>query len=686
MDQPNQPTRGGGGGQRNGRGGRHRKRNPAGRGRRTSESVRAPLGPRATNTDMTARSRRQQQLDRPIPPHQYRLIAPRASNTPNSQASTVPTLVPLPPDHPLMVEMREFKATKAQRQLYWMGLAKDLGDEWENPAGYDNQRWKAEMELADEKLAELSGQIKLAELGIFVPSTALESARVAVDAFNRQPAGALPSNLRQRQGKYSNISQQETVIWTEEKKASAVNDWMKEMGVTAAKPVDEPYEPLFFSDDEGNGGPMLHDSKDSAMEARDFNNMTVKDFEEQHSATSARTTHGLHQAHDKMSFGWSAGDSAAVAPGWGSRKSQRTHSVHASLGRDTAMVDAAQEPASIEQQYVADPRLRRTKQVLDDSRSSVVTKNMSSSSKGLSVIAEDDNGDPQPRIVVDWDTPARRKADDGPRAQPEEDIFEALLAKLDNRSHSTPSLAPSPPPQNPGVFPVPPVPSMLDNQALAIEALKRLQPRGLSSVVETANMLASGTVDQSHHSSLGHTTDVEMQDFVESEQEDTGHRKPESSGTKKGGRVLRESSALDTQMRLDTSPRLPRMTVRERQSIRYDNNNEYVYFTLPFHGCHRSCFINFPYRVSSLPVRSMNRNVAKAHTSLEGRVLYVGNLAFDVREEDLRNLFPDSQMSVFQRMISLPDVLNRMLINYSVNLLSYPWTPTMGVRMGMLML
>lgn len=178
---------------------------------------------------------------------------------------------PLPPDHPLKVEMEELKQTRKKRQYYWAGLIEDLGeDEWENLANYDRQRWEEENRLADQRLEELAGQIKLAEMGIIDNSTHPEFPQFSFGAqeYNkpehsngrtkRRRASRLralergsgrghstnpqtPTNQRPGGQNFKIFKVQHirpppkhprgSIIWTEDRKMEAVQKWMDEMGM-----------------------------------------------------------------------------------------------------------------------------------------------------------------------------------------------------------------------------------------------------------------------------------------------------------------------------------------------------------------------------------------------------------------------------------------------------------------------
>ncbi len=162
--------------------------------------------------------------------------------------------------------MEELKGTRKRRQFYWAGLIEDLGDdEWGNPANYDRQRWEDEERKADDKFEELAGQIKLVEMGF--PVGLMESQepgrsgsagrdRVRTDPSNgprgssnrdergrdgiqnrrQQRAllhqldhnGRLHANFR---GNNPNAPTKRPMVWTKQKQASAVDQWMEEMGM-----------------------------------------------------------------------------------------------------------------------------------------------------------------------------------------------------------------------------------------------------------------------------------------------------------------------------------------------------------------------------------------------------------------------------------------------------------------------
>jgi len=181
---------------------------------------------------------------------------------------------PLPANHPLKREMDELKATRKKRQFYWAGLIEDLGDdEWGNPANYDRQRWGEEEGLADKKFEELAGQIKLAEMGF--PLLASEdqdqsrrtpaewesnqgpTADAYPDRYNRDRGGTVRMQQRGRQNRSHlyrqssseglrsnskamkppnpNAPPRKEIFWTQQKRASAVDKWMDQMGMNSSR-------------------------------------------------------------------------------------------------------------------------------------------------------------------------------------------------------------------------------------------------------------------------------------------------------------------------------------------------------------------------------------------------------------------------------------------------------------------
>ncbi|KAI9724837.1 MAG: hypothetical protein M1812_000113 [Candelaria pacifica] len=138
---------------------------PRGSQYRTPQEVRPRSPPRTQATTANLRERNRSSSPRKLPsgPHTASYAHPWG---PPSLRGRFRTPHPLPADHPLMTEMAELKITRKNRQQYWAGLIPNLGDEWANPASYDRQQWEQETTLADEKLSELAGQIKMAEMGM----------------------------------------------------------------------------------------------------------------------------------------------------------------------------------------------------------------------------------------------------------------------------------------------------------------------------------------------------------------------------------------------------------------------------------------------------------------------------------------------------------------------------------------
>ena len=142
---------------------------------------------------------------------------------------------PLPADHPLMVEMAEVQVIRERRRLHWVGLGNALGEEWEDSTTFHRQSWQEEERIADKKYAELAGQIMLAErdyphtgasqvsdIGQHEPKlrTAFDDKGISHRSTGNQP--------------YHNYAKpMEVETWTEEKKSSAVDKWMEDMGATA---------------------------------------------------------------------------------------------------------------------------------------------------------------------------------------------------------------------------------------------------------------------------------------------------------------------------------------------------------------------------------------------------------------------------------------------------------------------
>ena len=183
---------------------------------------------------------------------------------------------PLPPDHPLKVEMENLKQTRKRRQYYWVGLIEDLGeDEWENPANYDRQRWEEENTLADQKFEDLAGRIKLAEMGIIDHSIQPEASQLrSNDQDNKAESNNERAKARNARGQRAlkrargqraepqapshrrserqniNVSNfqhtrltskypRETVVWTGDRKMEAIQKWMDGMGMKRSPTRDE---------------------------------------------------------------------------------------------------------------------------------------------------------------------------------------------------------------------------------------------------------------------------------------------------------------------------------------------------------------------------------------------------------------------------------------------------------------
>ena len=167
--------------------------------------------------------------------------------------------------------MDELKATRKRRQFYWAGLIEDLDDDaWGNPANYDHQRWEDEERLADKKFEDLAGQIKLAEMGY--PFMAEEgpgqssSTSAAwgsdqghtADAHHDIHTSDKQSSIRMQHPrphrtsplhhpggggrlKYNgrdsnpNAPPRKELFWTQQKRVSAVNVWMDQMGMKTSR-------------------------------------------------------------------------------------------------------------------------------------------------------------------------------------------------------------------------------------------------------------------------------------------------------------------------------------------------------------------------------------------------------------------------------------------------------------------
>ncbi|KAI9755696.1 MAG: hypothetical protein M1835_000798, partial [Candelina submexicana] len=150
---------------------------PRGSQYREPRDVRPRTPPRLQASNASLRERLDRQRDRTPPndrvPFNRQTASyvhtrgpPPRSGVPLLHRSQSRTPRPLPADHPLMVEMAELKRTRDTRKRYWAGLIPNLGDEWQNPASIDRQQWEEEENLADNKFADLAGQIKMAEMGM----------------------------------------------------------------------------------------------------------------------------------------------------------------------------------------------------------------------------------------------------------------------------------------------------------------------------------------------------------------------------------------------------------------------------------------------------------------------------------------------------------------------------------------
>ncbi|KAI9875201.1 MAG: hypothetical protein M1830_008765 [Pleopsidium flavum] len=242
---------------------RYRKKRKLFRGGQSHRGImNAPQAPRA----MSGQSIGGQQ-QRARPPDLQRLPPlPTTTNfgSPNL-SSTRPG--PLPRDHPLKCEMEELKDTRKRRQFYWAGLIEDLGDEESgNPANCDRQRWEDEERKADDKFEQLAGQIKLVEMGF--PVGIMESQETSRSGSagrkrvrndppngprsrgkrdgrgrdgiqNRRQQYKVPLHQQDRDGRLHanfrgnnpNVPTRRPMVWTKQKQASAVDQWMEEMGM-----------------------------------------------------------------------------------------------------------------------------------------------------------------------------------------------------------------------------------------------------------------------------------------------------------------------------------------------------------------------------------------------------------------------------------------------------------------------
>ena len=163
--------------------------------------------------------------------------APQVSQT-SPNIVTTAALPPrrLPPDHPYMIEMKELKMTREHRRLYWLGVSDAIGPEWENPASFDRQMWETEERLADQKFAMLSGQIALAERGIYATGD-MKIHSLAPPDPNRNSTVKARESTRPTE---SNRSKRQMIQWTEKKNEEAVSTWMNEMGATPGKFSEDP--------------------------------------------------------------------------------------------------------------------------------------------------------------------------------------------------------------------------------------------------------------------------------------------------------------------------------------------------------------------------------------------------------------------------------------------------------------
>ncbi|KAL9118784.1 MAG: hypothetical protein Q9187_004663 [Circinaria calcarea] len=258
---------GGGGTSRQHRGGKGKRRQwnpfkPRGGGNFSGGGSRGPRGapcaPRAMSGKL-ARPSSFQTPSRPPADHQEqshdRVRDPFdvANASPRQPKPRSPR--PLPADHPLMIEMAELTVTRERRRLYWAGLANELDEEWRNPAGLDRQNWQEEERLADKKYAELAGQIMLAERSLPIIGASQVSDIGQHDPNLGNPFDDKKADRGSRDGKpyRSYVKPRETVVWSDEKKLSAVDKWMEDMGATA--PLAR-VESLFIGDSDSSNGAM----------------------------------------------------------------------------------------------------------------------------------------------------------------------------------------------------------------------------------------------------------------------------------------------------------------------------------------------------------------------------------------------------------------------------------------------
>ena len=250
MDKPNHSSRGSGAngsGRRRGRG-RRPQRWRGGRGNRHSPPLRAALEPDVVNAATRGQPQRRQ-FNQVLLHRRSNPSRPQFTNPPTNHGTITQDPRSLPEDHPLIVEMKGLTEEKARRQLYWAELAKILGGEWENPASFDRQTWLEETRVADEKLDELAGQIRLAEHGVYAPPPPRSFNRPSVYSTLSESA------VREQWGTEHKIVD-ETVDETGKKTSSAVHNQMTSTDmpntvsstIATARGPRRPQRPLFIHD------------------------------------------------------------------------------------------------------------------------------------------------------------------------------------------------------------------------------------------------------------------------------------------------------------------------------------------------------------------------------------------------------------------------------------------------------
>ena len=173
----------------------------------------------------------------------------------------------LPPDHPLMIHLTALQRERQNRKFQWAELIDTLGDEFRNPASYDQQLWLREEQKADEAIVDTLLQIKMAERGLDagiedvgpVERGGSEVIRGGQQHHrgrgggmrkNRQPRryfdnkhgnkANIPLHKQDRmsggvhvnfKGRKENGPSKRPMRWDEERKDDAVRTWLREMGM-----------------------------------------------------------------------------------------------------------------------------------------------------------------------------------------------------------------------------------------------------------------------------------------------------------------------------------------------------------------------------------------------------------------------------------------------------------------------